>query len=876
MSSLASIKTKFAPGRGGGTLGTFAGVFTPSVLTILGIILFRRLGFVVGSAGLERALMIILLSSAICVLTSVSLSAIATNMRVKGGGDYYLISRTLGVEFGGAIGIVLFLAQSVSIAFYCMGFAEVVSGFLFQDSGIPAEIVAGGAVVFLFVFAWLGADWATRLQYVIMAILGAALVSFFYGGMVRWDPATLTANLSGAPEGVEFWLIFAIFFPAVTGFTQGVSMSGDLKDPGKSLPLGTFLAVGLSIVVYFGAAVVLAASVPGEHLVGDYGAMRRAAAIDWLIEAGVIAATLSSAMASFLGAPRIMQSIARDRIFPGLLPFAQGAGDTENPRRAVLLSGAIAVVTISLGNLNFVATIVSMFFLISYGLLNYATYSEAKAASPSFRPRFRYFHARLSLLGAAGCLGVMLAIDFTASVIAVAVLFAIHQYLRRTAGPARWADSQHSYHFQSIRENLLAMAEEPEHPRGWRPCILAFCDDPVRRERLLRFASWVEGGAGLTTAVQIVEGEGARDIQARDKAQQELKQFISEHELDMFARVVVAPEFRVGVETFLQSFGVGKIRANMVLLSKVEQVLAEKESGDQIRYGRELQESIRLGYNVVILDCQDDEWAVIGDLPGEKRRIDVWWWGDKTSYLMLLLAYLMTRREEWRDAGIRVLAPSSEKGADKTLESLKRTLEEVRIDGKPEVVLDVNLEKVVETSGPSTVVFFPLRFREQQLLGPLDPNVDFFLDRLPVVALTAAGQEIDLSAGPEEGEVAEKAAALDAVTDSQKKAEAAKYEATEAAENVRQKLGELEALASSDADDERRKSAETALHEAEARAKETERIAEDARTEAAAAAQAAESAGAVSADADAAGESASPADAQDSPIPAAPGSVTKT
>lgn len=840
MANARSLRHKLTPGRGRGTLGTFAGVFTPSVLTILGIILFRRLGFVVGSAGLERALLIILLSSAICVLTSVSLSAIATNMRVKGGGDYYLISRTLGVEFGGAIGIVLFLAQSVSIAFYCMGFAEALGGILFPGGRVPAEIIAGVATAFLFLFAWMGADWATRLQYIIMAILAAALVSFFYGGITRWDSATLGANLSGAPAGADFWFVFAIFFPAVTGFTQGVSMSGDLRDPGKSLPLGTFLAVGVSIVVYFGAAVVLAAAVPGERLIGDYGAMRQAASIDWLIEAGVIAATLSSAMASFLGAPRILQSIARDRIFPILMPFAHGAGETENPRRAVLLSGAIAVVTISLGNLNAVAAVVSMFFLISYGLLNYATFSEAKAASPSFRPRFRYFHARLSLLGALGCLGAMVAIDLTASVIAVAVLFAIHQYLRRTAGPARWADSQHSYHFQRIRENLLAMAEEPEHPRGWRPCILAFCDDPARRERLLRFASWIEGGSGLTTAVQIIEGEGTQNLQLRDKTEKELKEFIAEHELDMFARVVVAPDFRVGVETLLQAFGVGKIRANMVLLSKLDQLLVSKEEEGQVRYGRELQEALRLGRNVVILDCGDEEWETIGRLPEEERRIDVWWWGDKTSYFMLLLAYLMTRREEWSEAKIRVLAPSSETAAEKTRETLRQILEEVRIEATPEVVFDVDLAKVVETSGQSTLVFFPLRFREQQLLGSPERNVEALLDRLPVVALTAAGEEIDLSAGPEEGEVAEKAAALDAAADSETKAEKAERKAAELAKVATQKMSELETAA----DFDQRRAAEAALREAEALANEAGRIAEESRILAKKAAQAAAETGA--------------------------------
>jgi len=368
-------------------LGTFAGVFTPSILTILGIILFLRLGYVVGQAGLGRTLIILFLANGISILTSVSLSAIATNLKVKGGGDYYLISRTLGLEFGGAIGIVLFLAQSVSIEFYCIGFGEVVSGLMSADSKAAAQIISAAAVTVLFLLAWLGADWATKFQYGVMTILILALLSFYVGGVFRWDTAILQQNFSPAAGNLGFWPIFAIFFPAVTGFTQGVSMSGDLKDAGKSLPMGTFLAVGISIVVYFSGAVMMAATVPQQILITDYGSMKNVAIIDFLIDAGVIAATLSSAMASFLGAPRILQSLAGDRIFPVLLSFAKGIGPLNNPRKGVLLTAGIAYATVAMGNLNIIAPVVAMFFLISYGLLNYATFFEARTTSPSFRPQ---------------------------------------------------------------------------------------------------------------------------------------------------------------------------------------------------------------------------------------------------------------------------------------------------------------------------------------------------------------------------------------------------------------------------------------------------------------------------------------------------------
>lgn len=784
--------------RAQGTLGTFAGVFTPSVLTILGIILFLRLGFVVGNAGLGRALLVVALANAISVLTTFSLSAIATNLKVKGGGDYYLISRTLGVEFGGAIGVVLFLAQSVSIAFYCMGLGEAVAGLLPATALASPQAVAVLAVAFLFVFAWLGADWATRFQYVVMATLGAALVSFFAGGLGRWDTDLLAANW-GSPAGcLGFWAIFAIFFPAVTGFTQGVSMSGDLKDPGRSLPLGTFLAVGVSILVYFAATVLFAATVPAETLIQDYAAMKRVASVGFLVDAGVVAATLSSAMASFLGAPRILQSMAKDRIFPSLVFFAAGAGPADNPRRALLLCAGIALATITLENLNLVARVVSMFFLISYGLLNYATYFEAHAQSPSFRPRFRWFDSRLSLLGGLLCLGSMLALDLAAGLVAMSVLGAVYQYLKRTAGPARWADSRRSYHLHAVREHLLGAAEEPEHPRDWRPILLAFSDDPERRGALLRFASWLEGGSGLTTAVRILEGEGVRMLREREEAQEAFRKSLSAGGLHAFPLVVAAPTLEVGVPVLVQATGVGPLRANTVLLNWREERPGETEEG-RGRYGRNLRATYRLGLNLVVLDAKEAEWQALEDRAEEERRIDVWLQDDATGRLMLLLAYLVTRTPGWEDAGIRVLAPRDGEPEEEQLEALRQTLADARIPGEPLVVSAPVPEILAERSADAALVFLPFRLRGNRLVGPAGQPVEESLERLPIVALVLAAEDIDLGAEPEEGAAGERAAAVDAAVAAQEKAREAEKAAEQAAADAGAKLRALREAASSGA-----------------------------------------------------------------------------
>ena len=566
-------------------------------------------------------------------------------------------------------------------------------------------------------------------------------------------------------------------------------MSGDLKDPGKSLPMGTFMAVGVSILVYFGAAVIFAGALPLNVLAGDYGAMARVAHFGFLIDAGVIAATLSSAMASFLGAPRILQSLSADRIFPFLLPFSKGVGPTNNPRRGVLLSAGIAFITVALGNLNVIAPVVSMFFLISYGLLNYATFFEARSASPSFRPRFRWFHHRLSLVGAMACLGVMLAIDFMAGIVAVTLLFAIFQYLKRTAGPARWADSNRSYHLQQVREHLLAASSEIEHPRDWRPQMLVFSNEPERRKSLLSFASWIHGGSGLVTAVRMLEGDVMRTARIREEAKSELKKDISENLSPAFPLVVTGEDPGRSLPTLIQSFGVGPLKANMALFnwsgSLRKGILGIRRSA----YANNIKATFRLGCNILLLVAPPEAWAKLETVSAGDRRIDVWWRDDPSGRLMILLAHLMTRNPHWEEARIRLMAGASgpEKDTESIKEELRVMLEEIRIHADPQVVTDPDELSIAGNSEDAALVLMPFRIGSGEIVGAYQTDIDDLAGRGMMVALVLAAEDIDLDADPEEGKHGEVAAALDALTDAgskvdqtEKEAEAARKKAEEA------------------------------------------------------------------------------------------------
>ncbi|MFT5698986.1 MAG: amino acid transporter [Desulforhopalus sp.] len=777
-------------GTAPGQLGTFAGVFTPSILTILGIILFLRLGYITGSGGVANTLLILGIANLVTIITSQSLAAIATNLKVKGGGDYYLISRTLGYKFGGAIGVVLYLAQSVSVAFYCIGFAEALTQML--GTSFPPSMIAAIAVSALFLLAWLGADWATKFQFVVMILLVLALGSFYLGGIAQWNQSIFLSNWQAPEGGPPFWVIFAIFFPAVTGFTQGVSMSGDLKDPGKSLPIGTFVAVGVSIAIYVSVILLFAGSLPNEDLMTDYQAMQRVSKYGFLIDAGVIAATLSSAMASFMGGPRILQSLAIDRIFPLLTFFAKGSGVTNNPRRAAALTGLIALFTINLGQLNLIAQVVSMFFLISYGLLNYATYFEADTGSTSFRPRFRFFNKYISLAGALLCLAILLALDVYNGLIALAIMFGIYLYLKNSEKPSRWADSSRSHAFSKVRKNLEQMQSIPEHQNDWYPHILAFTNHRDSREKLLQFGDLISGDTGLMTAVHIVGGVETPWRKLKKKGLLELTEDIADLEIFCFTKVITSNDFPTALPILLEAEGLGPLKANTVLLNWYNKPDQHVPGMERLKYGHNLRTCFKKGYNLVVFHCDNSKWQNTIKEDGKRDQIDIWWQDeDNNSKLMLLFSYLVTKNPTWKKAEIRVLTTGNKSYFSQAKEQLMQIFDEARIPAEPQLVDDFKPETVLAHSKDSSLVFLPFKIKQSRLTDVTGFSLERILPQLPPTALIMAAEEIDLDAEPEEGIAGELARAMDIFGEHEKLlrlAERQETKANEEVKNIRQQL----------------------------------------------------------------------------------------
>jgi amino acid transporter len=753
-----------------GTLGTFGGVFTPSILTILGLVLFLRVPYVIGAVGLGQALIILVISTLVSVLTAVSLAVVATNMRVGGGGEYYIISRTLGIEFGGAVGVVLYLAISVSIAFYAIGFAEAIAPLFTGDSSVDRtwviQLIAAGLVVLLALIGFIGADLATRLQYLVMVLLVMALGSFLFGAVGDFDSVRFRDNLGPTSEvDVGFWEAFAIFFPAVTGFSQGVAMSGDLRTPSKSITNGTFAAVGLSTLVYLAVIVLLAGAATATTLVEDTNTIIGDLSLaGWTMLVGVLAATLSSALASTIGSPRVLQRLGEDRVLPNLELFAEGVGPANNPRRALGISLLIALATVAVGDLNAIAPIISMFFLASYGIINYATYYEFRAGSTSFRPRFRWGDHRASLAGTILCAGVIVAINPLAGSLAALVFVLLYSYLRQRDVPDRWVDSAGSHHYTKARHHLRSHAAEPQPVRDWRPCALAFVPrDPATRQRMLQLASWLDGDSGFLTAVRMLEGSGPVRRRQAAAVEKDLRAEVETIVPGAFARALLAADAEIGVQTLIQSHGLGRIRPNFTLFG-VRDLRGTME--DRERYGLMLQNCVRFGTNVAVLNVREDAWERFESTPESEREIALWWSDDQVGQLITLLAWLCTRHPDWDGAKIVAYVPRGESGEDIT--RVSELLEAARI--KAEVVaVDGNPAALTEALSGATLALAPLRVRRGSAIGPFETPLGMLVESLPLAVMVVATDEVDLNAEPDENDLAELARLSDQLDEQRRK-----------------------------------------------------------------------------------------------------------
>ena len=675
-------------GHGFGT----APVFLASISTILGAILFLRFGYAVGHVGLWGSLMIILLGHLVTIPTVLAVSEIATNRRVAGGGAYFIISRSFGTSIGGAIGIALYLSQAISVAFYLVAFAEAFepvydwAAFTYDLSPDPRWVSLPSAVLLLALMLTKGADVGVRALWVVCAMLGGAIAAFLLGEgpeAIRPDGLNLTARIDN-PD--SFGLVFATCFPAFTGMIAGLGLSGDLKNPQRSIPLGTIGATLAGMVVYALVAVKLAASATPEALAEDQFIMSQIALWGPSIYVGLGAAALSSALGSILVAPRTLQALARDKVSP--IPrvntlLEQGAGKSQEPVNATLVSGAIAIVFVVLGDVDFIAQILSMFFMVTYGALCAVSFLEYFAGNPAYRPTFRS-RWYLSLLGAVMCGLLMIQMNPLYALVSILLMLGIYFGLRRSRrGERDFAAIFEGTMYQLTRRLQITLQQNrvERSDGGWRPSVVAVTRFGERRLGHFDLLRWLSHRHGFGHFIQYLEGEYSfsEEIEARLQVQK-LVERTEISRAGVFVDSMICPSFQLAMANTLQMPGISGLPNNCLLLE------FDQDRPEEVT---EIVDGARLAmdsmFNVLVLRSTKYRF-------GYKASIHLWVTEDtiENAALMLLLAYIIVGHRDWNRAEIHLFACFEAKSdAEREKDKLSNLMKEGRLPISPQNVTAV-------------------------------------------------------------------------------------------------------------------------------------------------------------------------------------------
>ncbi|XP_015728429.1 solute carrier family 12 member 1 isoform X2 [Coturnix japonica] len=602
--------------------GWVKGVLVRCMLNIWGVMLFIRLSWIVGQAGIGLGIIVIALSVVVTTLTGISMSAICTNGVVRGGGAYYLISRSLGPEFGGSIGLIFAFANAVAVAMYVVGFAETVVELLKESDSIMVDesndirIIGTITVVCLLGISVAGMEWEAKAQVILLIVLLIAIANFFIGTVIPTNnekkargffnyQASIFAENFGPDfrSGEGFFSVFAIFFPAATGILAGANISGDLEDPQGAIPKGTMLAILITTVAYIAVAVCAASCVvrdatgnindtviPGMSCNGssacnlgydfsrcrsqpcDYGLMNNFQVMSMvsgfgpLITAGIFSATLSSALASLVSAPKVFQALCKDNVYKGLHFFAKGYGKNNEPIRGYVLTFVIAMAFILIAQLNTIAPIISNFFLASYALINFSCFHASYAKSPGWRPAFRYYNMWISLFGALLCCGVMFVINWWAALITYVIELFLYIYVTYKKPEVNWGSSTQALCYIKALDSALALTTVEDHVKNFRPQCIALTGAPMIRPALLDITHTFTKNNGLCICCEVYTGPRKLCVKEMNSGMAKKQAWLTKNKRKAFYAAVAADSFRDGVKSLLQASGLGRMKPNTLVI----------------------------------------------------------------------------------------------------------------------------------------------------------------------------------------------------------------------------------------------------------------------------------------------------------------------
>ncbi len=647
--------------------GTFSGVFTPSILTILGVIMYMRLPWIIGNAGLWNTIGIVLVAHIISITTGLSVSSIATDKKVKAGGTYYMISRSLGLPIGGTLGLALAVGLAFSVSLYIIGFSESFLNYWgFEIVKNNIRIAGTIALLVVTIVTFISTALALKSQFYILGAIVLSLVSIFLGNHEFTPETPLLFSISDA---APWMILFGIFFPAVTGFEAGVSMSGDLQDPKKSIPVGTITAIAVGLIVYIGLTVYFAYTVSSDALINNPKVLLEIAFWPPAVIAGIWSATISSALGSILASPRILQAAATDRIVPKI--FAKGHGKGNEPRNALMMTFVIAEMGILVGELDLIARIVSMFFITTYGFLNLSCALEYWA-STDFRPDFK-ISPWISITGSLACFLVMILLDFLAMVGATIVLGGLFLFLKRKELTLESGDTWEGVWSSVVRAGLQRLHQSIQHQRNWRPNIILFSGGNSARPHLVALGESLVRKRGILSNFELVENpQSENPITKLEPTSIEPDSQIP----GIFSRRLECRNIYEGMETVTQIYGFSGIEPNTVMLGWARNSRNPEKFAHLVAHFR------KMDYNVLLLDYDTERGF------GEKQRIDLWWrGGSNNATLALNMLKFLKSSENWEDAEARILVVVENNAlVNRVQQNLSRILEDERLDTEIKVI----------------------------------------------------------------------------------------------------------------------------------------------------------------------------------------------
>jgi amino acid transporter len=658
-----------------------APVFFTAISTILGAILFLRFGYAVGTLGFWGVVLIIILGHLVTIPTALAISEIATNKRVEGGGEYFIISRSFGLNIGATIGLALFLSQAISVAFYVIAFTEAFE-FLFNFFANKLGIILPRQVISIPVMILLaaliikkGANMGVKALYFVIVILIISLVMFFMGSTGFAEESTFSLVNAQIRNPQEFFVVFAIIFPAFTGMTAGVGLSGDLKKPSRSIPLGTTLATISGMIIYFFVVYKLAKSVPMDDLLEHQLIMARVAVAGVIvIPLGLAASTISSALGSVMVAPRTLQALALDKAFPSprINNWLGKATEKDNePVNASLVTSIIAFVFVAIGDVNAVASIITMFFMVTYGSLCLISFLNHFGSSPSYRPSFRS-RWYISLTGFVISVWVMFKISTPFALLAFAFITGIYLYIDHYHKTRQGFASIFANALFQLNRNLQVMIQKKQTKREnkeWRPSAICISKDSFKRDKAFRLLNWISYKYGFGTYLHHIVGYYSKTTarQAREELAK-LLDHVNNIENHVYIDTLISPSNTSAIAQAIQIPGIAGMENNMVMFEY------DKESPQN------LEEIID---NFALVNSGDFDICILAGSQLEiqyNKGIHIWInsLDTENANLMILLGFIILGHPDWKKGKIKIFNMCQPGDMEKT----KKAMNELVLTGR--------------------------------------------------------------------------------------------------------------------------------------------------------------------------------------------------